>query len=60
MARSVTVLHSGALSDRSMFTSTDVRATDLRQGFFGGTSGRQGGFVTSSVCVLAAARDVLT
>ncbi len=56
----MTVLHSGALSDRSMFTSTDVRATDLRQGFFGGTSGRQGGFVTSSVCVLAAARDVLT
>jgi len=26
----------GALSDRSMFTSTDVRATDLRHCFFFG------------------------
>ncbi len=57
---SVIVLHFGALSDRSTFTSTDARATDLRHGFFGGTSGRQGGSVTSLVCVLAAAGDVLT
>ncbi len=33
----MTVLHFGALNDRSTFTSTDVHATDLRQGFFGGT-----------------------
>jgi hypothetical protein len=59
-ARLMTVLHFGAFSDRSTFTSTDARATDLCQGFFGGTSGRQGGSVTSSVCVFAAARDVLT
>ncbi len=26
----------GALNDRSMFTSTDARATDLRHCFFGG------------------------
>jgi hypothetical protein len=26
----------GALSDRSMFTSTDARTTDLRHCFFGG------------------------
>lgn len=60
LACSATVLHFGALSDRSTFTSTDARATDLRHGFFGGTSGRQGVSITSSVCVLAAAGDVLT
>jgi hypothetical protein len=53
--RLVTVLHFGALSDRSTFTSTNAHVTDLCQGFFGGTSGRQGGSVTSSVFVLAAA-----
>ncbi len=56
----MTVLHFGALIDRSMFTSTDACATDLCQGFFEGTSGRQGGSITSLVCVLAAAGDVLT
>ncbi len=56
----MTVLHFGALSDRSMFTSTDTHATDLCHSFFGGTSGRQGGSVTSLVCVLAAAGNVLT
>jgi hypothetical protein len=56
----MTVLHFGALSDCSTFTSTDACAMDLCQGFFGGTSGPQGGSVTSSVCVLAAAGDVLT
>jgi hypothetical protein len=60
LARSVTVLHFGTLSDRSTFTSTDARATDFRHGFFGGSCCRLGGFVTSSVCVLAAAGDVLT
>jgi hypothetical protein len=61
LARSVTVLHFGALCDHSTFTSTDARATDLRHGFCcEGFCCRQGGSVTSSVCVLAAARDVLT
>jgi hypothetical protein len=60
LALLVTVLHFGALSDRFMFTSTDARATDLRHGFFGGGCCCQGGSVTSFVCVLAAARDVLT
>ncbi len=53
LALLVTVLHFGALSDRFMFTSTDARATDLRHGFFGGGCCRQGGSVTSFVCVLA-------
>ncbi len=56
----MTVLHFGALIDRSTFISTDARMTDLCQGFFGGTNGRQGGSVTSSVCVLVAVGDVLT
>ncbi len=33
LAGLVTVLHFGALSDRSTFTSTDARATDLTTGF---------------------------
>ncbi len=56
----MTVLHFGTLIDRSTFISTDARMTDLCQGFFGGTNGRQGGSVTSSVCVLVAVGDVLT
>jgi hypothetical protein len=56
----MTVLHFGALSDRSTFTLTDARAMNLRHGFFGGTSGHQGVSVTSLVCVLAVAGDVLT
>jgi hypothetical protein len=32
----VTVLHFGALTNRSMFTSTDAHATDLTTVFFGG------------------------
>jgi hypothetical protein len=32
----VTILHFGALSDRSTFTSTNARATDLTTVFFGG------------------------
>ncbi len=60
LARLVTVLLFGALSDRSRFTLTDARATVLRHGLFGGTRCRLGGSVTSCVCVLAAAGDVLT
>jgi hypothetical protein len=60
LARLVTVLHFGALSDRSTFTSIDARMTDYCYGSFGGSSCRQGGSVTSCVCVLVAARDVLT
>jgi len=56
----VTVLHFGALSDCSMSTSIDARAIVLCHGLFGGTCGRQGGSVTSCVCVLAATGDVLT
>ncbi len=37
LARLVTVLLFGALSDRSTFTLTDARATVLRHGLFGGT-----------------------
>jgi hypothetical protein len=40
----------GALSDRSMFTSTDARATDLRHCFFWRTCCRLG------VCVFARAQ----
>ncbi len=54
------VLHFGTLSDRSTFTSTNVRTTDLRHGFFGGTCCRQGSVVTSCVCVFVAVGDVLT
>ncbi len=50
LARLVTVLHFGTLSDRFTFTSTDVRMTDLRHGFFGGGCCRQGGSVTRCVC----------
>ncbi len=56
----MTILHFGALNDCSTFTSTNAHATDLRHDFFGRTSGRQGGSVTSLVCVLAATGDVLT
>jgi hypothetical protein len=50
LARSVTVLPFGVLSDRSTFwracdcstfTPSDVRATVLRHGLFGGTGCRQ-------------------
>ncbi len=47
-----------------MIVLRSLRLTRARRifakAFFGGTSGRQGGSVTSSVCVLAAAGDVLT
>ncbi len=54
LARVVTVLSFGMLSDRSTFTSTDARATDLH------CCCCQGGSVTSSIGVLVAAEDVLT
>jgi hypothetical protein len=50
----------GVLSDRSTFTSTDARATDLGHCFFGGVVVVFEVLVTSSVGVLAAAGDVLT
>ncbi len=56
----MTVLHFGALNDRSTFISTDARTTDLHYSFFWWTCCRQGGSVTSFVGVLAAAGDVLT
>jgi len=56
----VTVLHFGALSDRSTFTLTDARATVVRHDLFGGTHCHLGGSVTSCVFVFAAAGDVLT
>ncbi len=50
----------GALSDRSTFTSTDARAMDLHHCFFGGVVVVFEVLVTSSAGVLAAAGDVLT
>ncbi len=60
LARLVTILRFGALSDRSTFTSIDTRATDLTTVFFWRCCCRQGGSVTNSVGVLAVAGDVLT
>jgi hypothetical protein len=60
LVRLVTVLLFGALCDRSTFTPTDARATILHLGLFGGTCCCLGVSVTSCVCVLAAAKDVLT
>jgi hypothetical protein len=60
LAHLVTVLLFGALCDRSTFTPTNARATVLRLGLFGGTCCCLGGSVTSYVCVLAVAGDVLT
>ncbi len=57
--RLVTVLRFGALSDRSMFTSTNARATDLTTVFLEVLLSSMR-FCHNSVCVLAAARDVLT
>jgi hypothetical protein len=59
LARLVTVLRFGVLSDRSMFTSTDTHDGSYYC-FFWRCCRRQGGSVTSSVGVLATARDVLT
>ncbi len=59
LAGLVTVLRFGALSDRSTFTSTDARATDLTTVFLEE-------FLSSRrcyhklCCVLAAVGDVLT
>jgi hypothetical protein len=47
LARLMTVLCFGALSDRSMFTSTDAHVTDLTTVFLEVLC--QGGSVTSSV-----------
>jgi hypothetical protein len=60
LAHLVTILLFGALNDHSTFTPTDTRTIVLRHGLFGGTRCRLGGSITSSVCVLVAAGNVLT
>jgi hypothetical protein len=61
LARLVTVLRFGALCDRSTFTSSDARATDLLYCFFlGGIVVVKEVLSLALIGVLAAAGDVLT